>query len=69
MLVSSTLVQAPSCHSRGPGLRLRAAIEQLLLQVHYNSIYPSNAPPEKVPRSKVLGSRKLHRLFHRAPQP
>ena len=39
------------------------------LQVHFNSLYPVDAKPDKVPKGKTLGSRKLHRMFHRSPTP
>ena len=39
------------------------------VQVHYNSIYPASDPPRSVGKSKVLGSRRLHRLLHGRPEP
>ncbi|KAK9789593.1 hypothetical protein WJX73_005231 [Symbiochloris irregularis] len=39
-------------------------------EVHYNSLYPATDPPndEKWHKGKVMGSRRLHRLF-RTPKP
>lgn len=35
----------------------------LLLQVHYNSVYPVDDPPGPLPNDKVLGSRRLFQLL------
>jgi hypothetical protein len=40
------------------------------MQVHYNSVYPSDDPPPPLPDDKLLGSRRLHSLlFGGAPSP
>lgn len=38
-------------------------------EIHYNSLYPASDPPRDLRHDKVLGSRRLHRLFHGKPDP
>ena len=34
-----------------------------LLQVHYNSVYPADDPPQPPPSEKLLGSKRLYNLL------